>query len=115
MLFNPVGDSEKAGILLFKDETHQYFFCMKNVRGQRSVALIQIGEKDDKELTVMPVDNEMKAICLKVVSRGSTFDFYYSSDTDDWKLLCKDVDAGYLSTNMAGGFTGTTIGMYGIK
>ena len=115
MLFNPVGDSEKAGILLFKDETHQYFFCMKNVKGQRSVALIQIGEKDDKELTVMPVDNEMKAICLKVVSRGSTFDFYYSSDTDDWKLLCKDVDAGYLSTNMAGGFTGTTIGMYGIK
>lgn len=115
MLFNPADDSEKAGILLFKDETHQYFFCMKNAAGQRQLALIQIGEGTDKEIAAIPVDNEMKAVYLKVVSDGPLFGFYYSSDADEWKLLCKDVDAGYLSTNLAGGFTGTTIGMYSMK
>ena len=37
----------------------------------------------------------------------------YSIDGEkNWKLLCKDVDPSYLSTTTAGGFTGTTIGLY---
>lgn len=32
----------------------------------------------------------------------------------DWTLLCKDVDASYLSTATAGGFTGSVIGLYAV-
>ena len=52
---------------------------------------------------------------LKVISTGTQYDFYYSTEAEDWKLLCKNVDASYLSTAVAGGFTGTTIGMYATK
>ena len=45
--------------------------------------------------------------------KGIGYDFYYSIDGEkNWKLLCKDVDPSYLSTTTAGGFTGTTIGLY---
>ena len=32
--------------------------------------------------------------------------------TAEYELLCKDVAPSYLSTTTAGGFTGTTIGLY---
>ena len=54
-----------------------------------------------------------KEIYLKVISQGTHYDFYYSLKGEkDWTLLCKDVDASYLSTTTAGGFTGSVIGLY---
>ena len=59
------------------------------------------------------IDANTNEVYLKLVSQGISYDFYYSIDGEkNWKLLCKDVDASYLSTAMAGGFTGTTIGLY---
>ena len=48
---------------------------------------------------------------LKVVSRGTHYDFYYARQEGVLYVLCRNVDAGYLSTATAGGFTGTTIGI----
>ena len=56
-----------------------------------------------------------KDIRLKIVSRGLTFDFYYAVGKGEWKLLKNNVDAGFLSTRNAGGFTGTTIGLYATR
>ncbi len=38
MLFNPSNDKETAGMLLFKNETHQYFFCLNKV-GENKIFL----------------------------------------------------------------------------
>ena len=46
MLFNPSDDKETAGMLLFKDETHQYFFCLNKVGENKTISLKQIGEKE---------------------------------------------------------------------
>ena len=43
------------------------------------------------------------------------YDFYYAETEGQWKSLCKQVDARYLSTAQAGGFTGSTIGLYAVK
>ena len=112
MLFNPFDDKEKAGLLLFKDESHQYFLCIEKVGGTKHISLKWIGESENKTLYSHKIDDEITAIDLKVISRGTHFDFYYSSDQINWKLLCKNIDATYLSTATAGGFTGTTIGLY---
>ena len=52
---------------------------------------------------------------LRIVSRGTHLDFYYALPKGEWQLLCKNIDASYLSTANAGGFTGTTVGMYATK
>ena len=54
----------------------------------------------------------MKLVDLKIISEGNYYDFYYSVANENWQLLCKNVAATYLSTSVAGGFTGTTIGLY---
>lgn len=112
MLFEPSDDKEAAGLLLFKDEGHQYFFCMSKTGDKKYLSLKQIGEKE-QTLASQEIEANVKEVYLKVVSQGIGYDFYYSLNGDKkWKLLFKDVDASYLSTAVAGGFTGTTIGIY---
>lgn len=110
--FNPSSESESAGMLLFKNETHQYYLCIgKNAEG-KSVEVRKIGEKGVETLAANALEPEKNTLYLKVVSRGLYFDFYYALSPGKWRLLKKDVDAGFLSTKEAGGFTGTTIGLY---
>lgn len=72
----------------------------------------QIGEKE-QTLASDEIDADTNEVYLKLVSQGIGYDFYYSIDGEkSWKLLCKDVAPSYLSTTTAGGFTGTTIGLY---
>ena len=111
--FNPVNTGEKAGLVLFKDETHQYMLCVAMTDGGKQVQVIRVGE-GGKEETVgfSPLEKAADDIRLKIVSRGLYFDFYYAKADGEWLPLAKDVDAGYLSTKNAGGFTGTVIALY---
>lgn len=112
MLFNPSDDKETAGILLFKDEAHQYFLAVNRDSLGKCITLRKIGELSTEILVRQDIEEEMKAIDLKIISEGNYYDFYYSVMGGNWQLLCKNVDASYLSTSVAGGFTGTTIGLY---
>ena len=112
MLFNPSDEKEKAGVLLFKDEKHQYLFAVNKQGENKSVFLKRIGESE-QILASDTISGNTKEIYLKVISQGTHYDFYYSLKGEkDWTLLCKDVDASYLSTTTAGGFTGSVIGLY---
>ena len=52
-------------------------------------------------------------IDLKIVSDGSYYDFYYSFDSgENWEWIAKHVSAFLTSSRSAGGFTGTTLGLY---
>ena len=111
--FNPVKVNEKAGLVLFKDETHQYMLCVAMTAAGKQVQVVRVG-KDGKEeaLASKLLGKADGDIRLKIVSRGLYFDFYYAKAGGKWLPLIADVDAGYLSTKNAGGFTGTVIALY---
>lgn len=115
MVFRPSDERETAGLLLFKDERHQYYFCVGMADGKPAVSLRRIG-KEEQLLASNEVGISRGEIYLKVLSKGTAYEFQYSLDGEkSWTTLCKDVDARYLSTATAGGFTGTTIGMYATR
>lgn len=101
------GSSEAAGMLLFKDEGHQYF--LKAESGK-----ISLEESGKTELASAAL-GQYKYLDFKVVSDGLTFSFWYAPNGGQWKLLKDNVSAKFLSTAATGGFTGTTIGLYAIK
>lgn len=112
MLFNPSDERQKAGLLLFKDETHQYFLAVGKQGEKRVLMLEKIGESTET-LASNDIRSDEAAIRLKVVSRGTHYDFYYAFDGGkEWTALCKDIDASFLSTATAGGFTGSVVGPY---
>ena len=44
-----------------------------------------------------------------------TYGFAYSVDGGKESTLCSGVEADYLSTAVAGGFTGSVIGLYAVR
>ena len=100
--------NERAGLLLMRNETHQYFMAV----GKNGIELLQIGKGNDKQLAKVSI--ETTRVELKVVCTGATYQFYYRTNAD-WQLLCDGVDAAYLSNERGGGFIGTTVGVYAVN
>jgi xylan 1,4-beta-xylosidase len=112
VIFNPKTDKEAAGLLLYKDETHQYFLAVKKSGNNRKVSVEKLS-KDGIEIISEQEITSDDPLKLKVVSTGKYFDFYFAKgDDNQWNAVCQDVSAHFLSTANSFGFTGTTIGMY---
>jgi xylan 1,4-beta-xylosidase len=112
--FSPATEAYFAGMTLFQNEKHQFLFGKTWIDGKENLVLYRI-EKDEKEVLASQVleGKEAKAsIKLKVEGNGSEYDFLYSTDGKVWNILVENADASILSTQVAGGFVGTMIGLY---
>ncbi len=113
MSFLPENDSQVAGMLLFKDETHQYMLCRTLDGDTHKMEVRKIAENGVETIAENVVDDDLSNVDLRVEGKGKTFDFAYSTDGGKkWNVLAENVDAGFTSTAVAGGFTGTVVGMY---
>ena len=112
ILFAPTDTLEQAGLVLFKDETHQYLFTIGTDGHQRHINLEKVGRQGTETIVREPLTDTSKSITLKVVSDGKNFAFYYAIKPTHWHLVAEGIDAAHLSTARAGGFTGSLIGLY---
>jgi xylan 1,4-beta-xylosidase len=112
MYFEPTDSTQAAGILLYKDERHQYFLAVEASGETHKISVKKISRNGNEILASQDIDMNGKVINLKVTSSGTSFDFYFASGNSDWQLLADQVDAQFLSTANSFGFTGTTIGLY---
>lgn len=113
LTFIPDNDRECAGMLLFKDENHQYFLGKDSKEGKQRMVLRRVTENGTEELAAAELPADNKAVDLMIESEGLDLNFKYSSDNaKTWNTLASDLDAGFMSTAKAGGFTGTTVGLY---
>lgn len=114
---------DKAGILLFKDETHQYFMSVSDgaldLIMVETVLQIEQGKQpmyvDDTHALAHKMLPKFEFMDIKVTCDGKSFAFWYAVDGKKWTLLASELDARFLSTAGAGGFTGMTIGLYATK
>lgn len=113
MYFNPANNREKAGMMLFKDETHQLFMAVSQGEEGRTISLIKVGAAEDKVIATKQLPQDATCFDLNVYSEGTAYEFAYSIDKGKtWDVLATGIDANYLSTATAGGFTGSTIALY---
>jgi alpha-N-arabinofuranosidase len=123
MYFTPSKYSDAAGLLLFKDERHQYFFKVSKDGIAMHKVQFEILAENNKPLrwNEIPGDEasaklkRCRFVDLKITSDGDTFSFWYAPNGKKWTPLIEGVDASYLSSARAGGFTGTLIGPYAVK
>jgi xylan 1,4-beta-xylosidase len=48
-------------------------------------------------------------------SGGGRYDFFYGTREGEWTLLLGNADGSILSTQVAGGFVGTMLGLYAYR
>lgn len=116
MVFEPADSTQLAGLLVMKDETHQYQLAKTHDGTNGIVVLRKVDDKNISNVASATLPEEGNGIDLKVVSDGRHYSFHYSTDRGaNWTQLADKVDARHTSTAAAGGFTGTTIGPFAVK
>ncbi|MCL5245528.1 glycoside hydrolase family 43 protein [Cellulophaga sp. 20_2_10] len=109
--FKAVAENEKAGLIAFQNETHYYYLCKSLKNNTPVVQLLKSTENGTEEITFKSI-KERDEISFKIEAKGAYYNFYYSINNTDWRVLNENVDARFLSTKKAGGFVGTIYGMY---
>jgi len=107
--FKPAAENEKAGLLLFQNESRYYYLCKIMEQGKYYIALY----KEEELLEKWPLSKADSEVHFKIESKFDSYAFYAAEGKGEWKLLKDGVDARYLSTKSAGGFVGCLYAMYG--
>lgn len=113
MSFIPQDEKEYAGMVIFKDESHQYMICRSIEDDIHKIWVGKVGMEGMEVIAIQNIPEASANIGLKIKSNGKELTFYYSPENNgEWSQLATNVDASYTSTAQAGGFTGTTVGLY---
>ena len=117
--FSPEAENEKAGLLVFQNETHFYFLCKSMVDGKPVIQLYSSEATGGASRAMQLLASEVlddahgrKPVGLKIEAHGSTYSFLYQTTNGTWALLKDGVDARFLSTQVAGGFVGCMYALY---
>lgn len=108
--FHPAREGDRAGLVAYQSDASHLFYGVTRI-GQRDVLALYVREKADTDRLLASASLEGDAIDLEIRADGGRMDFFYSVGGVRRELRAK-VDATFLSTSKAGGFTGTIIGPY---
>ncbi|NLK99984.1 MAG: glycoside hydrolase family 43 protein [Clostridiales bacterium] len=115
MEFVPKAETEEAGIVILQSNEYHYRFVMRQKDGQNTLSLIRCkaGNEDViKEIASQEHEKNNGQIHLRISADLQNLTFSYSYDNTTYHTLETDVDGRILSTDVAGGFVGNTIGLY---
>lgn len=122
MNFAPENAGDVAGLLLFhNDDTNVTFGKSMNAEGKPCLTLHAYSKGVEKYsfTYTLPLEEADKELQLKVVGQRNkqtgevTYQFSYAAvKSKKWKDVGEPVSADWLSTQTAGGFTGTMVGVY---
>ena len=107
----PASDSDLAGIVCYQRETFNYVFGITK-KNNAYYLLLQRTENGESTIVASEKIDISKPVQLQVTADGDKYNFNYSLDNETFKNLGGEVSGDILSTNKAGGFTGSLIGLY---
>lgn len=101
----------EAGIVLCMDENHHYDLLLTSDEGKyKAVERLNIGDIKSTEKT-FDLKGTNKAILL-IKGNNYEYSFYVKENSSSEEVLLGSAKTRYLSTEVAGGFTGVVIGLY---
>ncbi|GHU95890.1 glycoside hydrolase 43 family protein [Bacteroidia bacterium] len=108
--FNAANDNEETGMTLIQNNTHHYDLLLKKT-GQQTVVQLRVKVGSLAYIAAQKVVANSKVL-FKIEGDIHQYTFYFAeADHQPYKELGK-LDTRYLSTEVAGGFTGVMIGLY---
>ena len=112
--FSAKSDNEKAGLIIFQDEKHFYYLCKSIEKGNDVIQLFKSNPESVKMdlLTEVLLASGSEKLLLRIDAAGKNYSFRYALKPNKWVVLKDNVDAKFLSTQVAGGFIGCVFGMY---
>jgi beta-xylosidase len=107
----PKTEGVAAGLAVFQNDRHHYFFGVQKNGNQTIVFLEQANGRDQAILATKPIQDS-DVVTLRVAANQDRCSFDFKTQSGDWQRLVTDADAKLLTTDVAGGFVGATVGPY---
>ncbi len=101
-----------AGITAFKIAGSHYDLAVKNRGGKKYVTVDYRLPYIHSPQHEIPLSSDR--VCLRIEGGNGLYSFFFSADGKSFEKL-GDMDAKYISTETAGGFTGVMIGLFAHK
>ncbi|WP_207533958.1 glycoside hydrolase family 43 protein [Desertivirga arenae] len=109
--YAPKSEKDMAGLVCYQSERFNYVFGITQ-KGNNSYIVLARTEKGNTTVLASSKVDTRKPVQLQVEAQGDTYRFNYSTDKQNFKNLGGTVSGDILTTNVAGGFTGSLIGLY---
>jgi alpha-N-arabinofuranosidase len=109
--FKPKSEKDLAGITCYQNEKFNYVFGITK-KDKDFYIILERTEKGNSIIVSSEKISLSKNIQLQVVANGDDYQFNYSLDGKNFSNLGGHVSGDILSTDVAGGFTGSLIGLY---
>jgi xylan 1,4-beta-xylosidase len=109
--FTPSRDGDRAGLVAMQSDASYLFFGITRVAGAAVVALYTRDKGGAERLVGSAPLQKTGPVTLTLRADGGTLAFDYAIAGTS-RTLADKVDARFLSTRTAGGFTGTLVGPY---
>jgi alpha-N-arabinofuranosidase len=113
LLYRPQSESDLAGIACYQKETFHYVLGITRIGGSYYVQLVRTERGESTLVARYDIHKPTQPIHLQVRAEGDDYYFSYAADgTDSFVNIGGKVSGDILSTQVAGGFTGSVIGLY---
>lgn len=109
--FKPKSEKDLAGITCYQNEKFNYVFGITK-KDKDFYIVLERTEKGNSTLISSEKILLLKNIQLQIVASGDDYQFNYSLDGKNFSNLGGHVSGDILSTDVAGGFTGSLVGLY---
>ncbi|WP_201312570.1 glycoside hydrolase family 43 protein [Dyella sp. EPa41] len=107
----PAQDGVEAGIAAFQNEHYWYAFGVHRAAGKYLLTVRLHRGAASELMGTAALDKAPAHLQLKISADAGRYDFAYNEGSG-WKLLLRGADGSLLSTDVAGGFVGATLGPY---
>jgi len=112
----PLKENVTAGLVVFQSEQAHYFIAAQKVPGKKPkyrVVLEKAEQSAPAAIHIIEIPKVRSHVDFKVEGDEGKIAFYYRADGDKkWKPVGKTLDGKILSTQKAGGFVGTYLGLH---
>ncbi|HEY9153790.1 MAG TPA: glycoside hydrolase family 43 protein, partial [Opitutaceae bacterium] len=107
----PVEPNVSAGLALFQGERFHYFLAVSKRADGLIIYIEQARDSEPKTLrsVQLPLTTKLE---LRATVHDASGEFSYRATNGSWQTLLTNADAKLLTTEVAGGFVGATIGLH---
>ena len=108
----PVETGVSAGLVVFQGERYHYFEAIKRDGKDAVIYLERLAGGSAEVIGSVRAPATAGTISLRVEANGAQCSFTYAVEPGKWQALVVGADAKILTTEVAGGFVGATVGVH---
>lgn len=105
-------EKTSAGIVALQSETAHYYFGATTINGKTRLFIEQANRSAPKIIHTLSPADISKRLKLEIEGNAGQISFYYRNKNGNRKSVLENADAKILSTEVAGGFVGTLLGIH---